>query len=194
MKFCSDCGSAVSLQIPEGDDRQRHVCDGCGAIHYLNPRVIVGCLVTSGDKVLLCRRAIEPQINLWTLPGGFMENGETLAEGAARETFEEAAAKAVNLQLYRMFDVAHIDQVYVMFRGELEGGFAPGIESFEVKLFDEKDIPWDQIAFPVMTDTLVEYFEDRKSGVFPVRLAAPTRRWVEHGNIPPSRKRREAEA
>lgn len=188
MNFCSDCGASVSLKIPECDDRERHVCDDCGAIHYLNPRVIVGCLVTSGEKVLLCKRAIEPQINLWTLPGGFMENGESLAEGAVRETFEEANAKAINPQLYRMFDVPYINQVYVLFRAELEGGFAPGIESFEVELFDEKDIPWDKMAFPVMTDTLFEFFEDRKTGNFPVRLEAPSKRWFEHGNKPPGRR------
>ncbi len=114
MKFCSVCGGPVTLQIPEDDDRERHVCQNCGAIHYVNPKVIVGCLPTVGDQILLCKRAIEPRYGKWTLPAGFMENGETSAAGAARETWEEAAAKAINLELYRIFDVPHISQVYLV--------------------------------------------------------------------------------
>ncbi len=107
MKFCNLCGGPVTLQIPEGDERERHVCQNCGHIHYINPKVIVGCLPTVGDRILMCKRAIEPRYGKWTLPAGFMENGETSAGGAGRETWEEAAAKAIDLELYRIFDVPH---------------------------------------------------------------------------------------
>lgn len=173
MKFCTSCGSEVTLRIPEGDDRERYVCVSCEAIHYINPRVIVGCLPVHEGKVLLCRRAIEPRRDYWTLPAGFMENGETSMAGAARETWEEAHAHAVGLELYRIFDVPHISQVYMFYRcGILEGEYGVGPESLETALFEQSDIPWDCIAFPVVREALREYFIDVEQGRFPVRVSA----------------------
>lgn len=172
MNFCSECGEKVSKRVPEGDDRPRYMCDACGAIHYHNPRMIVGTIPLWGDQVLLCRRAIEPRKGFWTVPAGFMENGETTLQGARRETWEEARARVSEAALYRLFDLPHINQVYIFYRAALqEGAFDVGPESLEVALFSEQDIPWDEIAFPVVTRALREYFEDRKSGVFPVRIS-----------------------
>ena len=172
MKFCSECGHTVSHVIPEGDDRPRYVCDNCHLIHYQNPLVVVGSVPVWRDKVLLCRRAIEPRYGLWTLPAGFLENGETILEGAQRETWEEAQAKLTNHSIYRFFDLPHINQLYIFFLAEvIDGAFDVGPESTEVKLFAEEEIPWDEIAFPVVTDTLKEYFSDRCSGHFPVRVS-----------------------
>ena len=132
MNFCTSCGNPVALKIPEGDDRERYVCTHCGMIHYTNPRVIVGCVPEYEGKVLLCKRAIEPRKNFWTLPAGFMENGETTPEGAARETWEEAKARVSNLQLYRLFDVPYISQVYMFYRCSVDNGeFGVGPESLE---------------------------------------------------------------
>ena len=122
MKFCTHCGNAVILQIPPGDDRERFVCSSCELIHYSNPRVIVGCVPVYEGRVLLCKRAIEPRKNYWTLPAGFMENGETSVQGAARETWEEARAKVSNIDLYRVFDVPYISQIYMFYRCNLDGG------------------------------------------------------------------------
>jgi ADP-ribose pyrophosphatase YjhB (NUDIX family) len=170
VKFCSLCGGPVALQIPEGDERKRHVCQNCGHIHYINPKVIVGCLPTVGDLILLCKRAIEPRYGKWTLPAGFMENGETSAGGAARETWEEAAAKAIDLELYRIFDVPHISQVYLFYRCGIENDeFGIGPESLESALFSEDEIPWDELAFPTVRELLREFLEDRKTGQYPVR-------------------------
>ena len=172
MKYCSECGHTVSQKIPKGDDRLRYVCDNCGAIHYQNPRIIVGTLPVYGDQVLLCRRAIEPRKGFWTLPAGFMENGETTVEGAVRESWEEARARLSNEKLYRLFDLSYIDQVYMFYLADLvDGEFSAGPESLDVKLFNETDIPWDEIAFGVVVDTLKEFFEDRKKGLFPVRIS-----------------------
>ena len=167
MKFCSHCGHSVVFEIPAGDDRPRHLCHDCGAIHYVNPRVIVGTLPYLGDQVLLCKRAIEPRYGLWTLPAGFMENGESSEQGALRESWEEARAKLRVDELFSVYDIPHINQVYLIYRGELtDTNFGPGPESLEVALFDEKDIPWEEMAFPVMTQTLQHYFKDRENGVF----------------------------
>ncbi|MBB5213168.1 NUDIX hydrolase [Microbulbifer hydrolyticus] len=165
MKFCSHCGHTVVFEIPTGDDRPRHLCRDCGAIHYVNPRVIVGTLPYLGDQVLLCKRAIEPRYGLWTLPAGFMENGETSEQGALRESWEEARANMRVDELFSVYDIPHINQVYLIYRGELtDTNFGPGPESLEVELFDEKDIPWEEMAFPVMTQTLKHYFNDREKG------------------------------
>jgi ADP-ribose pyrophosphatase YjhB (NUDIX family) len=172
MKYCSDCGQSVSKRIPEGEDRLRYVCDNCQAIHYQNPRNIVGTVPMQGNKVLLCRRAIEPRKGFWTLPAGFMENGETTLEGAIRETWEEAKATISQPSLYHLFDLPYINQVYIFYRGELtDDGFAAGTESLEVRLFTEQDIPWDEIAFKVVVETLKALFDDQRQGSFPVRVS-----------------------
>ncbi len=167
MNFCSECGSTVALRVPEGDHLPRHVCPGCGTIHYQNPKMVVGCIPEWEDKVLLCRRAIEPKYGLWTLPAGFMENGETTLEGAARETWEEAGARIEIGGLYTLYNLPHINQVYLMFRARLlDLDFQPGIESLETRLFTEADIPWDEIAFRTVRVTLEQYFSDRRTGSF----------------------------
>ncbi len=172
MNFCPSCGSAVSLQVPEGDDRERFVCSQCQRIHYSNPRVIVGCVPYYEGRVLLCKRAIEPRKDYWTLPAGFMENGETTPEGAARETWEEARAQVSNLELYRVFDVTSISQVYMFYRCDLDRGeYGVGPESLETNLYREKDIPWSNIAFPVVKQTLRSFFLDADEGHFPVRVS-----------------------
>ena len=160
----------MSFKVPDGDNRERHVCDSCGVIHYVNPRIIAGTLPTYEGKVLLCRRAIEPRKGYWTLPAGFMENGETSAEAAARETIEEAEAE-VNLHgLYTVFNLPHISQVYLFYRADvIDGKFGAGVESLESQLFEEQDIPWDELAFPTIHRTLKLYFEDRKTELYPVR-------------------------
>ena len=184
MKFCSDCGGSVSRSIPPGDDRLRYICNSCNIIHYQNPRIIVGTIPVDGTKILLCRRAIEPRKGFWTVPAGFMENGETTLAGAVRETWEEAHAKVVNEALYRIFDLPYINQVYIFYRAELSAeGFSAGPESLEVKLFTEAEIPWDEIAFPVVTDALKELFEDRKTGVYPVRCSEVDKHWHGRGKV-----------
>ncbi|MBV1913739.1 MAG: NUDIX hydrolase [Pseudomonadales bacterium] len=177
MKFCSQCGNSVSMRIPEGDSYERHICDDCGVIHYQNPKIIVGCLPVYGDQVLLCKRAIEPRLGYWTLPAGFMENGETTQQGALRETWEEAQAKPVIDDLYTLFNLPHISQVYMFYLARLsEPEFAAGDESLEVKLFNEDAIPWDNLAFPVVNETLKYYFGDRKVGEYPIRVCDIERR------------------
>jgi len=171
MKFCSNCGATVSLAIPEGDNRERFVCTDCDTIHYQNPRIIAGCLPIWQDRVLLCKRAIDPRSGYWTLPAGFLENGETTAQGAARETLEEANARVDHLELYTVFSLPHISQVYMFFRAELRDlDFSAGEESLEVGLYAEDAIPWDNLAFPVITQSLQCYFEDRQHGSFPVHM------------------------
>lgn len=171
MNFCSHCGHAVEHRIPDGDSRLRHVCPQCATVHYQNPKIIAGCLPVWGDQVLLCRRAIEPRHGYWTLPAGFMENGETIAEGAARETWEEAEANVRDLQLYTVYNIPYISQVYMLHRAELvEGRFGVGVESLECRLFSEDEIPWDELAFPSVKKTLRHYFEDRRTGHFPLHV------------------------
>lgn len=165
MKYCSTCGTTLTLQVPEGDNRERSCCTSCGAIHYVNPKIVVGTIPTFQGKVLLCKRAIEPRHGFWTLPAGFMELKETTHEGALRETWEEAGAK-VNLgPLFTMFDVIRAEQVHMFFRAEMANAdFFAGVESLEVKLYAEEEIPWDDLAFKTVTKTLKLFFEDRKSG------------------------------
>jgi ADP-ribose pyrophosphatase YjhB (NUDIX family) len=175
MKYCSLCGHAVSRGIPETDDRERDICTGCGHVHYENPKIIVCALPEWEDKVMLCKRAIEPRYGLWTLPGGFMELGESTLDAARRETFEEAGARIDVTELYALYHLLHIDQVHMFYRARLRDlDFAPGDESLDVQLFAEHEVPWDDIAFPAVADTLRHYFRDRVSGQFPLRLADVT--------------------
>jgi len=177
MKYCSHCGAAVSLKVPAGDNRPRYVCDRCGSIHYQNPRMVVGCLPEWEDRVLLCRRAIEPKYGFWTLPAGFMENGETTAEGAMRETLEEAGARVEVIDLFSMINVPDINQVYILFRARLlDLDFQPGEESLEVALFREEDIPWQEIAFRTVHKTLEHYYEDRRQGSYRMHFGDLLRR------------------
>jgi ADP-ribose pyrophosphatase YjhB (NUDIX family) len=170
MNYCSNCGNSVTQRIPQGDNRPRFVCDNCETIHYQNPCIITGFLPTYEGKVLLCKRAIEPRYGLWTLPAGFMENGETTLQAALRETWEEALAEVESEGLYAIFNMPKINQVYIMFRGELKNtAVGPGEESLEVALFDEHEIPWDELAFDVMRKTLELYYQDIKKGEFPIR-------------------------
>lgn len=165
MNFCSHCGQTVTLRIPQGDNLPRYVCDHCHTVHYQNPKMVVGCIPEWDEKVLLCRRAIKPRYGLWTLPAGFMENGETTGEGAAREAKEEANANIEIVSLYSMFDLPHINQVYIMYRARLlDLEYRAGDESLEVALFAEADIPWEQLAFRTIYDTLRHFFADRQRG------------------------------
>jgi ADP-ribose pyrophosphatase YjhB (NUDIX family) len=171
MFFCSNCGTHVVERIPEGDDRMRYVCDACNMVHYQNPKIVAGCIPIQDDRLLLCKRAIEPRYGLWTLPAGFMENGESTEQAAARETREEACATVDNLQLYGVFSIPHISQVYMMFRANLVANdYKPGRESLDVRLFQEHEIPWDQLAFPVVRTTLEHYFSDARNKRFPVHV------------------------
>ena len=170
MKFCSTCGATVQLRVPPGDTLARYVCDACGTIHYQNPRMVVGCIPEWEDKVLLCKRAIEPRYGFWTLPAGFMENVETVAQAAMRETFEEANARVQLLPLYTMLSVPQVSQVHVFYRARLLNlDFSAGIESLEVRLFTEAQIPWADIAFRTVSLSLKYYFEDRKAGIYQTR-------------------------
>lgn len=169
MNYCSDCGATVSLKTPENDERLRFVCDACGMIHYQNPKIVAGALPVWGEQVLLCRRAIAPRYGLWTLPAGFMENGETTDQAAAREAREEANATLRDLQLYTVISIPHINQVYMLYRcGLVSMDFSPGMESLETRLFHEHEIPWGELAFPAVRKTLECFFRDRKQGTFPV--------------------------
>jgi len=162
MKFCSDCGGALVDRVPPGDDRTRRWCKECAKAHYQNPLVVVGCLVERGDELLLCRRAIEPAHGKWTTPAGFLELGETLAEGAARETREEAGAAVEVVAPHSHLDLTHIGQHYAMFRARLTAPeVAPGEESLECAFFRPEDIPWSELAFPAVHFALRLLLDDR---------------------------------
>ena len=172
MKFCSSCGNDITIKIPNGDNRERHVCDDCDTVHYQNPRIITGCLPTFEDKILLCKRAIEPRLGLWTLPAGFMENGETTEQGAIRESWEEAKTELTDdISLYCIFDVPEINQVFFFYRCELTNADSYGVgeESLEVELFSEEDIPWHDLAFYTVHKTLEYFLSDKKKGDFTFR-------------------------
>lgn len=171
MRFCGHCGGTLTQRVPVGDTRIRGVCDVCFTVHYENPKVVAGCLALWQDKVLLCRRAIEPRYGLWTLPAGFMENQETTSEAAVRETLEEAQARVEIDGLYTLFNLPHISQVYLIFRARLQDlDFGPGEESLEVALFSEGEVPWDELAFPAVRETLRLYFKDRAEGAYRFRV------------------------
>jgi ADP-ribose pyrophosphatase YjhB (NUDIX family) len=167
MKFCSECGAPVERRIPPGDSLPRYVCVACSSIHYQNPKMVVGCIAEWEDRILLCRRAIEPRHGYWTVPAGFMENGETTAQGAVRETLEEANARIEIGPLYSLYNIPHINQVYMLFRGRLlDLDFSSGAETLEVGLFAEHEIPWDDLAFLVVRNTLTQYYLDRRGGEY----------------------------
>jgi ADP-ribose pyrophosphatase YjhB (NUDIX family) len=173
MNFCSSCGSRLVEKIPRNDDRRRHVCIDCGTVHYQNPKIVTGCLPVWEDSVLLCRRSIEPRSGYWTVPAGFMELDETVEQGAIRETWEEARARVEILAPYSMFDLPHVNQLYIIFRARLENlEFRPGPESEDVQLFTENDIPWDELAFGTVRHTLRFFFQDRPTGRFPMRTGS----------------------
>lgn len=169
LNFCSQCGAPLNLRIPDGDTVPRHVCDTCGTIHYQNPKMVVGCIAEWEGRILLCRRAIEPRLGLWTLPAGFMENNETTAAAAARETLEEACATVDVGPLFALVNIPHIHQVHLFYRGSIvDGRYGVGAESLESALFDEADIPWQEMAFRSVSFALHAWLDDRRRGVFGV--------------------------
>jgi len=161
MKYCSECGGPVSRRTPEDDTHERWVCDVCNRVHYQNPLIVVGCVAERNGKILLCKRAIEPRYGYWTVPAGFMELGETIAGGAARETLEEACATVELGHLFASVDVVDAGQVHLFFSGKLVSDYGVGDESLEVALFSEDEIPWNDIAFQSGKFALRKYFEDR---------------------------------
>lgn len=173
MKYCSACGNPTQTRVPDGDNRPRQVCTVCHTIHYVNPRIVAGAVCTWEDRILLCRRAIEPRHGKWTLPAGFLEIGETVSAGAVRETVEEAGADASVTQLFSLIDVPHAEQVHVFYLARLNTPrLDPGVESLEARLFDESDIPWAEIAFTTVETTLRWFLADRRQGRFQVHEGA----------------------
>ena len=172
VRFCSACGSErIEFRIPEGDTLPRNVCGACGAIHYQNPKIVVGCLPELDGQVLLCLRAIEPRLGLWTLPAGFMELGETTAEGAVRETIEEAGARIELEGLFTVLNVVRVGQLHLFYRARLlDTVFDPGPETIEAQLFGESEVPWDRIAFRTSRETLQRFFADQRRGRFELHV------------------------
>jgi len=167
VKFCPDCGAPTNRRVPEDDDRERDICSRCETIHYHNPKVIVGCIPEHNGQILMCKRAIEPRYGLWTLPAGFMENAETLQQGALRETFEETGSHAKVIQPYTLFSLPHINQVHMFFLADLlDENFGPTSESQLVELHGEDEILWDELAFPTVEKTLRHYFSDKQKGEY----------------------------
>lgn len=165
MRFCSQCGARLERRVPPGDDRERDACPACGAIHYENPKTVAGCVVEHEGRVLLCKRAIEPGLGLWTVPAGFTELRESQVEGALRETLEEADAEVEVLAPHAWLDIPHISQTYALFRARLlTGEYGAGNESLEARLFDLDAIPWDDLAFPVVHFALRLFVDDVRAG------------------------------
>jgi ADP-ribose pyrophosphatase YjhB (NUDIX family) len=178
MNFCSNCGTRVVLKVPEGDLLPRHVCENCGTIHYQNPKIVVGSVPEYQGRILICKRGIEPRLGYWTIPAGFMENDETLEAGAAREAMEEALIDVEIGSLLLVANVTHARQVHVFFRSRmLTPDFGVTHESLEVALIDEKDIPWNDLAFPSTEFALRRFVEDRKAGVDRHHVAQMQRRF-----------------
>ncbi len=172
IQHCQSCGTSVEYRVPTDDNRDRAVCPACGHIHYVNPLNVVGTLPVWQDQVLLCRRNIEPRLGFWTLPAGFMELGETTEEGARRETDEETGARIELQGLYTVLNVVGAGQLHLYYRARLlDIDFAPGPETIEARLFGEHEIPWDQLAFRTVRETLRHFFADRRSGHFGVHCA-----------------------
>ncbi len=177
MKFCSLCANPVNYIIPAGDNRPRHICESCGTVHYQNPKIVAGCIPEWQNEILLCKRAIQPRLGYWTLPAGFMENGETTEEAAIRETLEETGAQANILQLYTLYSIPHISQVYMIYRAQLlDKNFSPTPESEQVELFSQQNIPWEQIAFPVIELTLKQYYQDQRNGSYQLKTGTIDKR------------------
>jgi ADP-ribose pyrophosphatase YjhB (NUDIX family) len=168
INYCKQCGAAVVYRVPDdGDTKTRAVCPSCATIHYENPLNVVGTVPYWGERVLLCKRNIEPRFGLWTLPAGFMELNETTTEGAARETVEEAGAQFEMQDLFSLVNVARVGQVHLFYRAKLTSDqFDPGIETIEARLFLESEIPWSEIAFRTTHVTLEHFFADRRKGAF----------------------------
>jgi ADP-ribose pyrophosphatase YjhB (NUDIX family) len=168
IKHCKNCGTAVVYRLPDdGDTKQRAVCPDCQTVHYENPLNVVGTIPQWGDKVLLCKRNIEPRLGKWTLPAGFMELNETVREGAARETLEEAGAQFEMGEFFSLANIPRVGQVHLFYRAQLlSDQFDPGFETMEARLFAEEDIPWDEIAFKTVGETLKRFFADRRLGRF----------------------------
>lgn len=168
IRHCRQCGALVARRLPDdGDTKLRAICTACNTVHYENPLNVVGTVPHWGDKVLLCKRNIEPRWGKWTLPAGFMELNETTAEGAARETDEEAGAQIEMEGLFTLLNVSRVGQVHLFYRARLLSDvFNPGTETIEARLFAEDEIPWDEIAFRTVKETLEHYFADRKRGQY----------------------------
>ena len=167
MKFCPSCGAPLARRVPPGDSLARDVCDSCGSVHYVNPKLVLGAIPEWQGRLLLCRRAIEPRYGYWTLPAGFMENDETAGEAALRETLEEAGARVELLDAFSMISVPRVNQVHVFYRARLlDLEFKPGVESLEVALFEEAKLPWKDIAFRTVGLTLKHWCADRARGAF----------------------------
>ena len=163
MKYCSECGSDNLVhKLPKGDTKERIVCGNCGHIFYHNPKIVTGCILEWQQQILLCKRAIEPRVNFWTVPAGFLENGESVIEAAAREAEEEACAGSEDLVMHSFYNIRHVNQVYILYRGTLKDGrYGVGQESNDAMLCTEAEIPWNKIAFPIIEEALRLYFEDR---------------------------------
>ncbi|MEM9102273.1 MAG: NUDIX hydrolase [Pseudomonadota bacterium] len=169
MDFCTQCGGPTHQIVPLGDNRMRIVCQHCHHVHYQNPKIVTGCLVHQQEKVLLCQRAINPRIGKWTVPAGFLENGESLEDGAARETQEEACAKVAIKKLYVLSNLLHVNQIYLLYRAELvDNDFKSGEETMDIKLVSEHEVPWDDIAFPTVKIALQRFFKDYSKNDFPL--------------------------
>ncbi|HUS23985.1 MAG TPA: NUDIX hydrolase [Candidatus Binatia bacterium] len=183
IAYCSCCGTRVELRVPPGDHLERAVCPRCGEIHYRNPKVIVGCIPEWHDRILMCRRSIEPRLGRWTFPAGFLELGESTAQGAAREAREEARADVEVGALFAVIGVPYVSQIYMVHRGRLRAeSFGPTLESSEVRLMRQEEIPWDEIAFPTVWHSLRHFFADRAAGAFGIHVLDIARR---EGPLPP---------
>ena len=173
IKHCRECGAAVAYRQPDDDNRERAVCSACQTIHYENPLNVVGTVPVWGDQVLLCKRAIEPRHGFWTLPAGFMELGETVADGAIRETIEEAGAHIELLDLFTLLSVVRVGQVHFFYRARmLDTSLDPGPETLEARLFHEHEVPWDRIAFRTVRETLQHYYACRRAGDYPLHCGS----------------------
>jgi ADP-ribose pyrophosphatase YjhB (NUDIX family) len=177
MKYCSQCAAPLAYRTPQGDDRPRHICDRCNTVHYQNPKVVVGCIPVWENKILLCRRAIEPGLGKWTLPAGYLENGETAEQGAVRETVEEAGAAVQIIQPYALYSLTFADHIYFMFYARmLNPHFNPGEESISVKLFNEAEIPWEGLAFKVVKEILKQFLRERSQNKLSLQVGEIARR------------------